>query len=122
MPWAALGLLLAAAGLFGVMLFAVGRRTREFGVRMALGATARSLGTQVVRESWRLVAVGLALGAGLGAGGHALVRSELYGISSWDLTSLVGAVLVVVLVSLAATLQPALRAAGVDPIVALRQD
>lgn len=119
---AALGLLLAAAGLFGVTLFAVGRRTREFGVRMALGATARSLGTQVVRESWRLVAVGLALGSGLGAGGHALVRSELYGVSAWDLTSLVGAVLVVVLVSLAATLQPAIRAAGVDPIVALRQD
>jgi predicted permease len=119
---AGLGLLLAAAGLFGVTLFAVGRRMQEFGVRVALGATARTLAAQVVRDSWTLVVLGLAVGTGIGAGGHALVRSELYGVSSWDVTSLIGAVTVVVLVSLVATLQPAIRAARVDPVVALRQD
>jgi len=117
-----LGLILAAAGLFGVTLFAVSRRTREFGVRVALGATGTTLGRQVVRESLTLVAVGLALGAGLAYGGRRLVQEQLYGVSSWDATSMIGAVAIVILVSLASTLQPALRAARVDPIVALRQE
>ncbi len=116
------GLLLAAAGLFGVTLFAVSCRMREFGVRVALGATGTTLGWQVVRESSKLVGIGLALGAGLAYGGHRLLQEQLYGVSSWDPTSFLGAVVIVVAVSLAATLQPALRAARVDPIVALRQD
>ena len=117
-----LGLLLSAAGLFGVTLFAVGRRMREFGVRMTLGATAGTLGRQVVRESAMLVGCGLALGGGLAYAGYRIVRQELYGVTAWDATSLVGAVAIVVAVSLAATLHPALRAARVDPAVALRND
>ena len=118
----ALGLLLAAAGLFGVTLFAVSRRMREFGVRMALGATGTTLAWQVVRESWSLVGTGLALGAVLAYGGHRLMQGQLYGVSSWDPTSMLGAAAIVVAVTLAATLEPALRAARVDPIVTLRQD
>ncbi len=118
----ALGLLLAAAGLFGVTLFAVSCRIREFGIRVALGATGTTLGWQVARESSGLVGIGLALGAGLAYGGHRLLQEQLYGVSSWDPTSFLGAVVIVVAVSLAATLQPAMRAARVDPIVALRQD
>ena len=119
---ATLGLLLSTAGLFGVTLFAVGRRTREFGVRMALGATAATLGTQVLRESSVLVAAGLTLGGGLAYAGYLLVRGQLYGVSAWDATSLLAAVVMVVAVSFAATLQPALRAARVDPAIALRHD
>ncbi len=117
-----LGLLLAAAGLFGVTLFAVGRRMREFGVRVALGATAATLGRQVVREASVLVGAGLAAGCALSFAGFWVLRQELYGVSSWDATSLAGAVVIVVAVSLAATLQPALRAARVDPAVALRNE
>jgi putative ABC transport system permease protein len=119
---ATLRLLLSAAGLFGVTLFAVGRRMREFGVRMALGATASALGQQVIRESLALVGSGLAIGGGLAYAGYRLVRQQLYGVSAWDATSLAGAVGIVVSVSLAAALQPALRAARVDPAVALRND
>ena len=118
----ALGLLLAAAGLYGVTLFAVSRRTREFGVRFALGATSPRLALQVLGESARLVAAGLALGAFLAYAGYLELRNQLYGVSSWDPTSLVGAAAVVIAVSLAATLQPAIRAARVDPSVALRQE
>ncbi len=117
-----LGLLLAAAGLFGVTLFAVSRRMREFGVRVALGATGTTLGWQVVKESSGLVGIGLALGAGLAYGGHRLVQDQLYGVSSWDPRSMIGAAGVVIVVSLAATIQPAIRAARVDPIVTLRQE
>jgi predicted permease len=116
------GLLLAAAGLFGVTLFAVSCRMREFGVRVALGATGTTLGWQVVRESSKLVGTGLALGAGLAYGGHRLMQEQLYGVSSWDPTSMLAAVAIVVAVSLAATLEPAIRAARVDPVVTLRQD
>jgi putative ABC transport system permease protein len=119
---ATLGLLLSAAGLFGVTLFAVGRRMREFGVRVALGATASALARQVVRESSVLVGEGLALGAGLAYAGYRLVREQLYGVSAWDAGSLAVAAAIVIAVSLAATLQPALRAARVDPAVALRNE
>jgi putative ABC transport system permease protein len=117
-----LGLVLSAAGLFGVTLFAVGRRTREFGVRVALGATASALGRQVVRESSVLVGGGLALGAGLAYAGYRVIREQLYGVSAWDAGILAVAAAIVVAVSLAATLQPALRAARVDPVVALRNE
>jgi len=79
-----LGLLLSAAGLFGVTLFAVGRRMREFGVRVALGATAATLGRQVLQESSILVGGGLVLGSGLAYAGYRMVREELYGVSAWD--------------------------------------
>jgi len=119
---ASLGLLLAAAGLFGVTLFAVGRRRREFGVRLALGANGRTLGRQVMGESVRLVALGLGLGALLAYGGQRLVQGQLFGVSAWDPTSLLVAAAIVISVSAVATLQPALRAARVDPIVALRNE
>ena len=89
---------------------------------MWLEAAAITLGRQVIRESSLLVGAGLVLGGGLAYAGYRVVRQQLYGVSASDPTSLVAAVGIVVAVSFAATLQPALRAARVDPAVALRND
>jgi len=95
---------------------------RVIGVRVAPGAKGTTLGWQVANASSGLVGIGLALDAGLAYGGHRLLQEQLYGVSSWGPTSFLGAVVIVVPVSLAVTLQPAPRAARVGPIVALRQD
>jgi predicted permease len=117
---ALLCIVLAAAGLFGVTLYAVGRRMREFGVRVAMGATPALLARQVIREALRLALAGVALGCGLALAGQRLLRGLLYGVSPWSLWMLAGAVVLVTLVALAAAAIPARRAAHADPIAALR--
>jgi putative ABC transport system permease protein len=119
---AALCLLLASAGLFGVTMFAVSRRTREFGVRVALGATSTTLGRQVFRETSGRVVRGLAFGWGLAWAAQRLVQQQLYGVSALDPTALLSATAIVIAVALAASLQPALRASRIDPIRALRHE
>jgi predicted permease len=119
---ALLCIVLAAAGLFGVTLYAVGRRMREFGIRVAMGATPALLARQVIREALRLALVGVALGCGLALGGQHLLRGLLYGLNPWDLWMLVGAVVLVTLVALAAAAIPARRAAHADPMAALRAE
>ena len=120
--FAALALLLAGFGLYGVMAYSVAQRRREIGIRMALGAQAADVRSLVVNQALRLGATGLALGL---AGALAVTRvleSQLFGVSASDpLTfAAVSAALVTVLL-LAASL-PARRATRVDPIVALRAD
>ncbi|MBZ5724735.1 MAG: ABC transporter permease [Acidobacteriia bacterium] len=117
---ALLSVVLAAAGLFGVMLYAVSRRTREFGVRVALGATPALLGRQVMREALRLAAAGVVLGVLLSLAGARLLGNLLYGVQARDYLVLTGACAAVVLLALAAALVPARRAAHADPIAALR--
>jgi predicted permease len=117
---ALLCIVLAAAGLFGVTLYAVGRRMREFGIRVAMGATPALLARQVIREALRLALAGVALGCGLALAGQRLLRGLLYGVNPWNLWILAAAVVLVTLVALAAAAIPARRAANADPIAALR--
>jgi predicted permease len=119
---ALLCIVLAAAGLFGVTLYAVGRRMREFGVRVAMGATPALLARQVLREALRLALAGVALGCGLALAGQHLLRGLLYGVNPWNLWMLAGAVVLVTLVALAAAALPARRAAHADPMAALRAE
>jgi predicted permease len=113
-------LLLAAAGLFASMWYAVGRRTREIGVRMALGADAGVVSRSVVRQSLRLVLIGSALGAGLAFWAGQVIESRLYQVSPADPVSFAAAGLVLGAAALLASWAPARRAARVDPVVALR--
>jgi predicted permease len=114
-------LLLAAAGLYATMAFLVGRRTREIGVRMALGARATDVRQIVMGDAGRLVALGIAGGLALALWvGHTL-RSVLYGVSAFDYTSMLAAAGILGTAAVVASWLPARRAANVDPLVALRE-
>jgi predicted permease len=119
---AAAGLLLSAAGLFGVSLFTVQRRRPEFGVRTALGATPRRLARQVLTEVAVRVAVAIPLGWGLAYLGRRALQRVLYQIAPDDPWTFIAASCVVAVVGCAAALHPAMRAARVDPMVALRHE
>lgn len=113
-------LLLAAAGLYGTMAFAVRRRTREIGVRMALGARATDVRALVLRQGMTLVAAGSILGA-LGAGGVGrLLQGQLYGVRSLDPAAIAAAFGLLTVTALLAAWIPARRATRVDPVIALR--
>ncbi len=116
----ALGLTLAAIGLYGVMNYSVARRTREIGIRMALGANSTGVMRLVVQHALLLVAVGLIVGIGLAALMGRQMASMLYGISGTDLFAFGGTSLMLLLVASVASLVPALRATRVDPVRALK--
>jgi predicted permease len=116
----AIGLLLAAVGLYGVTAYGVERRTAEIGVRMALGADRASVVGMVLRGAFVQVSVGLALGLPAAIGSGALIASRLFGVRPWDPALLVRAALLLVAATLVAAFIPARRAAGLDPIRALR--
>jgi ABC-type antimicrobial peptide transport system permease subunit len=117
---ATLALTLAAAGLFGVTLNAVGRRLREFGVRVAVGATPRSLALLALRDALRMALFGMAAGAALGYACVRLLRTFLYGVKPESLPAFLAAVAAVILMTILAALFPAWRAARTNPIEALR--
>ncbi len=117
--FAGLALVLAIVGLYGVLALIVAQRRREIGVRLALGASPRDVVRLMLSEGARLAALGVVVGI---AGSLALTRvlaSLLYGISTTDSVTFVGAAAFVALVALAATYGPARRAASVDPKAAL---
>jgi predicted permease len=119
---AVVALLLAAVGIYGVLSFLVGQRTREIGVRMALGASARNVVQMVVTQGMVSVAVGVAVGL-TGAFFFArLLRSLLVGVSAHDPLTFVLAPLLLAVVALVATGIPAHRASRLDPVTALRQE
>jgi predicted permease len=115
-----LALLLAAIGLYGVTAFWVSRRTREIGIRIALGATPIAVIARVLGQGMVLVGAGLVAGGALAAVATRSLAGMLYGISSIDPVSYGAAIAVLLLVAAAANIVPALRAARVDPVIALR--
>jgi len=119
---AGVGLLLAAAGLFGVTLFAVTRRTREFGVRLAMGATGSRLIGQVLREAALRVVIAIPLGWLLAYAGRRAIAKQLYGVAPDDPWTFAVAASVVAAVAVLAALHPAVRASRVDPMSALRHE
>jgi predicted permease len=121
MAFAFVALLLAAIGIYGVLAYEVSQRTREFGIRMALGSDARRVLGLVLREGVVLVIVGLAAGIVGAALLRRLIASQLYGVGAFDPMVLLAVTGVLALVSLVACLGPARRAATVDPSIALGQ-
>jgi predicted permease len=119
---AALALLLAAIGLYGVVAYAVSRRTREIGIRMALGAGRRAVVRMVLTGSLKIVAIGLAIGFALSLGAGRAVESFLGDVSSADPIALVAAPLIMIACALVASWLPARRAARIDPMKALREE
>ncbi len=117
-----LAVLLACLGIYGVLVFSVARRTREIGIRMALGATRRSVTALVVREGMTLVAVGLVIGLAAGALLSASVASFLHGVSPLDPRTYAIAPLVLAAVALIACWLPSRRAVRVDPLQALKTE
>jgi predicted permease len=120
--FAALALVLAAVGIYGVLSYQMAQRTREMGIRMALGARSADVLALVVREAMSVVLVGLAMGI---AGGLVLSRflaSELFGVTPDDPVTFAGVTIVLAGVALAASYLPAHRATRVDPMVALRHE
>jgi predicted permease len=115
-------LVLAAIGLYGVTAYAVAQRTREIGVRMALGAGRPRVVWMVLGGAFRRVGVGLALGLPLAVGAGYLLSAQLYGVSFWDPVALAAGVLALGASAFVAAIVPARRAASISPIRALRTD
>src|SRR5580704_9497266 len=118
----ALGLVLAAIGLYGVLAYIVERRTGEIGVRMALGADRRRVIGMVLGGAFWQVGIGLALGLPAAIGAGKLMAAQLFGVEPWDPVMLMLATLLLGLAAFLASTIPAWRAAAVDPMVALRTE
>jgi ABC-type antimicrobial peptide transport system permease subunit len=120
--FAGLATLLAAVGLYGVLAYNVARRTREIGIRMALGADARRVRRLVLRDVAIMLGIGLVVGLGSAAGVGAVIRSVLFGLDPWDPRVYGAAAGVLCLIAALAAYVPARRAMAVDPMVALRYE
>jgi macrolide transport system ATP-binding/permease protein len=120
--FAVLAFVLSVIGLYGVVAYSVGQRTREIGVRMALGAERRAIYRLVLGEAARLVGTGTAVGAVCAVAAATLMRRLLFGVESWDAPTLVAAAIVLIVSALAASYIPARRAASVNPIEVLRAE
>jgi ABC-type antimicrobial peptide transport system permease subunit len=111
-----------AVGLYGVVALSVARRTRELGVRRALGATNGALLQQILGEGLRLAALGVAIGSLLALAATRALSGALFGVSTADPVTYLSVALVLSFVALLASCAPALRAVRVDPMVALRAE
>jgi predicted permease len=119
--FACVALALAAIGLYGVLSYAIARRTGEIAIRIALGAQRGHVISMILRETVGLVSVGLAMGVGLAYAASRLIDSRLYGVAPQDPLTLALATGLLLLVALSAASLPALRASRLDPLAALRQ-
>jgi len=122
MLFGALSLVLAAVGLYGVMAYTVQQRTGEIGVRMALGADRMRVLNMVLRSAFFQIGIGMAIGIPAAIGAGKLMMDQLFGVTPWNPIMLALAVLTLALAALLASVVPARRAAGVEPMVALRNE
>ncbi len=120
--FSALALLLGVAGLYSVVAYSVSQRTREIGVRMALGAQRASVYELVMKQSGRLVASGVVVGLAASVLCGTFMRNLLFGIRAWDVPTLLGVAVLLAAAALVATFMPAHRAATVNPVDALRAE
>jgi macrolide transport system ATP-binding/permease protein len=120
--FAMIALVLGVVGLYGVVAYSVGQRTREIGVRMALGAQRGSVYRMVMRQAGWLTAAGLAIGLACAIGAATLGSKLLFGVAAWDIPTLAVVAAVLAAASLAASFLPAHRAASIEPTVALRTE
>jgi len=120
--FAATALLLAAIGIYGVLSYTVAQRTRDIGIRMALGATQRNIARDVLSQGLLLTGIGAAIGIAGALAGARLISSMLYGVHPTDLATFLAVSVVLAIVALVATYLPARRASHVDPMVALRYE
>ncbi len=120
--FAGLALTMASVGLFALIAYSVNERTREIGIRMALGATERGVIGLVIRRGMRLALIGIAVGLAAGAAITQLLGSLLIEFSPWDPTTFIGVSAILIIVAALASYLPARRATRIDPITALRQE
>jgi putative ABC transport system permease protein len=120
--FAAIAFLLAAVGIHGLLSFSVSQRTQEIGVRMALGAKSGQILSLILGESSRLAIAGVVLGAGLGYGAGRAMQSLLAGLEPGDAATFATAMALAVMMTLAGSLIPTVRAVRVDPAVAVRAE
>ena len=120
--FAGAALLLAAIGIYGVISYAVAQRTREIGVRLALGAQRRDVTRLVMRQGLRLTVAGIVLGTVVAVGASRVLSTLLYGVTAGDPLTYMGVAALLGLVAAIAAHVPARRAARVDPMVALRAE
>jgi ABC-type antimicrobial peptide transport system permease subunit len=117
-----MALLLAAIGLYGVLAYMVAQSTNEIGVRMALGADRTKVIQLVLGGAFRRVAIGLLIGIPLAIGAGKLLAAQLWGVKAWDPVALAMAAGSLAICALVAAMIPALRAAAISPMTALRAD
>jgi len=120
--FAAMALVLSVVGLYGVIAYSVSQRTREIGVRMALGAQRRSVYQMVMRQAGWLTSIGIGLGLMCAVGASMAMRKVLFGVAAWDVWTLTAVAVVLGCASLLASFLPARRAARVNPCEALRAE
>lgn len=120
--FATVALLLAIVGLYGVVAYSVSQRTNEIGIRMALGAKPHTIYRMILGEVAWLVSGGIVLGALCGLATATFMQKMLFGLTFWDLQTLIGVTLTLVIAALVASFAPARKAVGVNPVVALRAE
>jgi predicted permease len=120
--FAALALVLGVIGLYGVIAYSVSQRTREIGVRMALGAQRSAVYRLILGEAGRIATIGILAGLGCVIAAGSLLRGFLFGVDAWDLSTLIAVALIVGSCALLASYLPARRAASMNPVEALRSE